>query len=159
RFKEDAIEEFGAESSALGPRHDSRAGAGVFYRYAPRPMDTTPEAGGTPVIHHSVAERMVNGSDNYAPLTLPHTALVLMPNGQTLPIDGFKRTEVIFDRAKAPDDTAHHMDTAIAAVEQLKEPKQELVERTLSSVLCRRVLYFLMLAAAAVVVAWPWIVE
>jgi uncharacterized protein (DUF2235 family) len=159
RFKEDAIEEIRAESSSLGPRHDSRAGMSVFYRYAPRPLEATLEAGGVPVIHHSVAERMVNGSDNYAPLTLPHTAQVLMPNGQTLPIDGFKRTDVVFDKAQAPGDLAHHVDIAIAAVEQLKEPKQGLVERTLSTVLCRRILYFLMLGAAAVVVAWPWIVE
>jgi len=158
RFKEDAVEDIRDESSSLGPRHDSRAGMSVFYRYAPRPLETSAEAGGTPVIHHSVAERMVNGSDNYAPLTLPHTALVLMPNGQTLPIDGFKRTEVVFDKTQAPGDLAHHMDIAVAAVEQLKEPNQGLVERTLSSVLCRRVLYFGMLAAAAVVVAWPWIV-
>src|SRR5262249_12661467 len=109
RFKEDAIEEIAAESSALGPTHDSRAGMSVFYRYAPRPLETSLEAGGTPVIHHSVAERMVDGSDNYAPLTLPHTALVSMPNGQTLPIDGFKRSDVVFDRSQAQDDRAHDM--------------------------------------------------
>src|SRR5262249_3014444 len=112
-----------------------------------------------PVIHHSVAERMVDGSDNYAPLTLPHTAQVLMPNGQTLQIDGFKRADVVFDRTQAPGDLARHMDIAMAAVEQLKEPDQQLGERTLSTVLCRRILYFLMLAAAAVVAVWPWIVE
>ena len=159
RFKEDAIEEIRAESSSLGPRHDSRAGMSAFYRYAPRPLETSPEAGGIPVLHHSVAERMVDGSDNYAPLTLPHDAQVLMPNGQTLKIDGFNRTDLAFDRAQAPSDLARHMDVAIAAVEQLKEPNQALVEHTLSTVLCRRLLYFLMLAAAAVAVAWPWIVE
>jgi len=159
RFKEDAIENLYHESSSLGPRHDSRAGASVFYRYAPRPLETSPKAGGIPVIHHSVAERMVDGSDNYAPLTLPHTAKVLMPNGQTLQIDGFKRSDIVFDRAQAPGDLPLHMDIAVAAVEQLKEPDPELVERTLSSVLCRRVLYFLMLGFAAVTVAWPWIVD
>jgi uncharacterized protein (DUF2235 family) len=159
RFKEDAIEEMGAESSALGPRHDSRGGMSVFYRYAPRPLETSLQAGGIPVIHHSVAERMVDGSDNYAPLTLPQTALVLLPNGQTLPIDGFKRSDVAFDRSQASDELARHMDVTIAAVEQLKKPDPVLVERTLSSVLCRRVLYFVMLALAATVVAWPWIVE
>ncbi|HUI95080.1 MAG TPA: DUF2235 domain-containing protein [Xanthobacteraceae bacterium] len=159
RFKEDAIEEIRAESSALGPRHDSRAGMSVFYRYAPRPVETSAEAGGIPVIHHSVAQRMVGGSDNYAPLTLPHTARVLMPNGETLQIDGFKRADVAFDRGQASSELAHEMDVAIAAVERLKEPDSVLVERALSTVLCRRILYFLMLAAAAVVVAWPWIVE
>jgi hypothetical protein len=159
RFKEDAIEEIGAESSSLGPRHDSRKGASVFYRYAPRPLETSLEAGGIPMIHHSVAERMVDGSDNYAPLTLPHTAEVLLPNGQTLQIDGFKRADVAFDKANAPGDLAHHMDIAVAAVEQLKEPDPQLVERTLSSVLCRRILYFLMLGGAAVTIAWPWIVD
>jgi uncharacterized protein (DUF2235 family) len=159
RFKEDAIEEIRAESSALGPRHDSRAGMSVFYRYAPRPVETSAEAGGIPVIHHSVAERMVDGSDNYAPLTLPHTARVLMPNGQTLQICGFEHAKVAFDRTQASSEVARQMDVAIAAVERLKEPDPVLVERTLSTVLCRRILYFLMLAAAAVVVAWPWIVE
>ena len=158
RFKEDAIEELRAESSALGPRHDSRAGASVFYRYAPRPLETSAEAGGTPVIHHSVAERMVNGSDNYAPLTLPHTAKVLMPNGQTLRMDGFKRADVVFDRAQAPGDLARHVDIAIAAVEQLKEPDPVLVERTLGTVSLRRAAYFLMLGSFIVVATWPWIV-
>jgi len=159
RFKEDAIEEIAEDSSALGPRHDSRAGASVFYRYAPRPLETSPEAGGVPVIHHSVAERMVDGSDNYAPLTLPHTAQVLMPNGQTLDIHGFKRTDVVFDRSQAPSQLAHKMDVAIAAVERLKEPDPAVVDQTLSLVWWRRVMYFLMLGTAAVAVSWPWIVE
>jgi uncharacterized protein (DUF2235 family) len=159
RFKENAIAAIRAESSALGPRHDSRAGMSVFYRYAPRTVDTSAEAGGIPVIHHSVAERMVNGSDNYAPLTLPHTAKVLMPNGQTLQICGFKRADVVFDRTQASSELADQMVVATAAVEKLKEPDPVLVERALSTVLCRRILYFLMLGAAGVVVAWPWIVE
>ena len=159
RFKEDAIEDIRADSSALGPRHDSRKGASAFYRYAPRPLETSAHEGGIPVIHHSVAERMVDGADNYAPLTLPHTAQVLMPNGQTLQMHGFKRTDVAFDRTQASADLARHMDVAIAAVEQLKDPDPVLVAHTLATVSVRRFAYFAMLIAAAVALAWPWIVE
>jgi uncharacterized protein (DUF2235 family) len=158
RFKQGAIDEIRAEASALGPKHDSRAGTGVFYRYAPRPLETSKKAGGIPVIHHAVAERMVGGSDNYAPLTLPHTARVLMPDGQTLPIHGFTRADVA-PVPQASSELAGRMSTATAAVEQLREPKRHLVEQTLGAVWWRRVAYFFMLAAAAVVVAWPWMVE
>jgi uncharacterized protein (DUF2235 family) len=159
RFKPGAIEEFRADSSALGSRHDSRAGTGVFYRYAPRPMDIGEATGGVPVIHHSVAERMVDGCDNYAPLTMPHTAKVLLPNGDTPQIHGFERKAVTFDAAKATGDTADQMAVALASVEQLKEPNSAMVERTLGTVAMRRGTYFLMLLSFALVVAWPWLVE
>ena len=146
-------------SSALGPRHDSRAGAGVFYRYAPRPLETSAQSGGIPVIHHSVAERMVDGCDNYAPLTLPPTAKVLLPNGETPQIHGFDPKAVTFESARATSDAADEMAVALAAVEQLNEPDPVMVERTLGTVSLRRGTYFLMMGSFAVVVAWPWIVE
>jgi uncharacterized protein (DUF2235 family) len=159
RFKQGAIEGLDADSSALAKRHDSRAGASVFYRYAPRPLETSAEAGGIPVIHHSVAERMVEGSDNYAPLTLPHTAKVLLPNGDTPQIHGFDRKTVSFAPARADGPVAEAMTVALAAVEQLKEPDPVMVEHTLGTVSLRRATYFLMLGLFAVVVAWPWIVD
>ena len=53
RFTTSAIATFLA--SALGPRHDSRAGLGVFYRYEPRIIHDDVKHGGPPVIHHAVA--------------------------------------------------------------------------------------------------------
>ncbi len=159
RFKHGAIDEIRADSSALGSRHDSRSGTGVFYRYAPRPLETGDAAGGIPVIHHSVAERMVDGCDNYAPLTLPHTAKVLLPNGETPQIHGFERKAVAFDPTKATGDAATDMKVALDAVEQLKEPDAAMVERTLGTVAMRRGTYFVMLAAFAGAAVWPWIVD
>ena len=51
-----------------------------MYRSKPEIADDK-ASGGAPVIHHSVAAKMVFGSENYAPITLPSTALVLMPDG------------------------------------------------------------------------------
>jgi uncharacterized protein (DUF2235 family) len=159
RFKAGAIEAIDADSSALAKRHDSRGGTSVFYRYAPRPLETCAEAGGVPVIHHSVAERMVDGCDNYAPLTLPATAKVLLPNGETPQIHGFDPKAVTFDPAAAEREVAEEMAVALAAVEQLKDPDHVMVERTLGTVSLRRGTYFLMLGSFTAVAAWPWIVD
>ena len=58
----------------------------MFYRYGPR---TVGDNGGPPVIHHSVAEKIAFGIERYAPVTLPDTANVLMPDGTMEQIKGY----------------------------------------------------------------------
>ena len=77
RFATDAPDGWYANSSPLGHAHDSRAGTAALFRYDPREISRGAEFGGEPVLHHAVPEKMAYGSDNYAPLGVPDTALVL----------------------------------------------------------------------------------
>ena len=65
--------------------YDSRAGLGVFYRWKPRNMKKLWEqqkAGGTPLVHLSVLERIAHGTDGYAPGTLaPQVRVVYTSTG------------------------------------------------------------------------------
>jgi uncharacterized protein (DUF2235 family) len=49
RFQGGTIARFREYQSAIGPMHDSRSGAGVLYRYGPRPIHDRVEDGGPPV--------------------------------------------------------------------------------------------------------------
>ena len=143
RFAPQALDGFRAAASALGPMHDSRAGLAVLYRYDPRPIGEDASSGGPPVIHHSVAEKMVFGSENYAPITLPSTAMVLLPNGGKHRIAGFS-ARAAFTREKAPDpDLAR----ALKAVDALSEPDPRLAALTLDTVWWRRVAYYALLVS------------
>lgn len=86
RFKDKAILAFEEQGSPFGPRHDPRRGGAMFYRYAPRPIETGPRWGGEPVVHGTVARRMLDGNDGYAPLTLPMTAREHCAAGALTPI-------------------------------------------------------------------------
>jgi uncharacterized protein (DUF2235 family) len=88
-LRADALEEFQEKADPLGPLHDSRSGVSAYYRYQPRkisarldPPDPStrilqdPDAHGHGLlthvrIHHSVGERIVRGTDGYAPIVLP----------------------------------------------------------------------------------------
>jgi hypothetical protein len=140
--------------------HDSRAGAAVFYRYSPRRIESDLKDGGPPVVHHSVVQRMLNGCDNYAPVTLPAKALVWLPGptGATaeLILPRKKRTRVRWQ--PAANATLARRDNAAAgeaAIDQLPPPSETIVERTLDTVWWRRVSYFWLLALAALALAWP----
>ncbi|WP_265440619.1 T6SS phospholipase effector Tle1-like catalytic domain-containing protein [Bradyrhizobium sp. SEMIA] len=85
RFQDGEIEHFQDYQSAIGPRHDSRSGAAVLYRYGPRPILAGRENGGEPVVHFAVIERMLFGCDDYAPIMLPADCRVLLPNDTKLP--------------------------------------------------------------------------
>lgn len=157
RFKPGAIAGFRAEASALGPIHDSRAGTSAFYRYDPRHIAQDAASGGPPVVHYSVAERMVKGSDNYAPITLPTIAKVLMPDHSVHQIEGFSRTLRLKTAAPTPPHELQ-MEEAEAAVAALNAPNQHLARLTLETVWWRRVVYFVMLGAAILFALWPWLV-
>ena len=80
RFRPYALEDFRNASSPFGTLHDSRAGAAFFYRYSPRRIRKF--EGADVVVHHTVVKRVLNGTDNYAPITLPHDAQVLGSDGE-----------------------------------------------------------------------------
>lgn len=90
-----------AAKSAFGPRHDPRSGFGVFYRYDPRKVVTHEDFGGPPVIHASVVERMLHGSDHYAPVSVPIGVDLVATGGQRRPVatSAIARTAVKTARA------------------------------------------------------------
>jgi uncharacterized protein (DUF2235 family) len=151
RFTTGAIPAFLAAASAVGPRHDSRAGLGVFYRYGPRVIYDDAEDGGPPVIHHAVAERMVFGCDGYAPIVLPSSATILLPDGSRPRIRGFQPEE---KRGLAPP--SPEMMRALAAVSKLRDPDPNIVGLCRDRVWWRRVAYFTLLGSAILAFSLPW---
>src|SRR5262249_1049259 len=147
RFVPGALDRFRAEASPFGPLHDSRAGLAVMYRYDPRHIAEDKASGGAPVIHHSVAEKMAFGSENYAPIPLPSTALVLMPDGTRHEIRGFDSGR--FAKAARPmaAEKKEKLPAALAAVNALQNPDASLVSLTRDAVWWRRVAYFALLLA------------
>lgn len=149
RFLPGADVSLASRASAYAPVHDSRSGLSVFYRYSPREVG---DNGGPPVIHHSVAEKIAFGAERYAPVTLPDTAHVLMPDGSTRIIKGFQRKEI----ARREDGSHVMLDTAERAVDSLKNPSPVLVSLTLDQIWKRRVAYYCLLFAAFAVASLPW---
>jgi uncharacterized protein (DUF2235 family) len=147
-----AREALADKASAFAPTHDSRGGLSVFYRYAPREVDAN---GGAPVIHHSVAEKIAFGAERYAPVTLPDTARVLMPDGSLHDIKGFDRERFAQNKtAISPADQV-----AANAVHALNDPSPAIVSLTRDAVWKRRVAYYFLLIAAAVIASLPWTVR
>ncbi len=153
---------FRSAATAFGPIHDSRAGMAVTYRYDPRPVAASPETGGDPVIHHSVAERMVFGVESYAPLTLPSTVAVLMPDGTTRPIQGFGPTVAVpyvpppgFAANIPTPAPATPLATALLAVRALSAPVQGYVELARDTIWWRRTAYFALVCAALLALSLP----
>jgi uncharacterized protein (DUF2235 family) len=95
-------ERFLALANSFGPIHDSRAGLASYYRYHPRkiaalldPVDTATLSLRDPAIrdaqkkergilfdvkvHESVIARVVNGTDDYAPIVLPRRFTIVPP--------------------------------------------------------------------------------
>jgi uncharacterized protein (DUF2235 family) len=77
-FRQDALAQVRAVADALAPAHDSRKGAGLYYRYKPRRAlrshgDTT-----APVrLHNSVAQRILQSGNSYAPVAIRGAAETL----------------------------------------------------------------------------------
>lgn len=67
RLKPALVEEYRRTANPYGRIYDSRAGISSYYRYAPRRAEDYPN----PTIHESVYKRIANGSDQYAPISLP----------------------------------------------------------------------------------------
>ncbi|MCP3440564.1 DUF2235 domain-containing protein [Bradyrhizobium sp. CCGUVB14] len=156
RFQDGTIEHFRQYQSAIGPIHDSRSGAGVLYRYGPRPIHDRVEDGGPPVVHFGVVERMLHGCDNYAPLMLPANARVLLPDGQVLPLTR-DETRKAMRSAYAKREGDGHRAAEADAFMAMSPPNPEMARQVLDTVWWRRFAYFSLLIALGVLVAWPWI--
>ncbi len=144
------------QASPLAPMHDSRAGLSALYRYDPRRTDDVRVGGNSPIVHHAVAEKMVFGTENYAPLALPAVARVLMPDGTLQPFHGFhahamKKTG---SAVVLPEETPEHR--AERAVAFLKDPNGDYVDLTRDMIWWRRVGYFALLDAILLAVSLPW---
>ena len=143
-------------AAPLAAAHDSRAGLASLYRYGPRPIREGAAEGGTPIIHHAVAEKMVFGPDDYAPLTLPGGARVLMPDGALRPIRGFGLL-----RHAGPNATVAAEDVADRAVARLSRPNAGFVELARDRIWLRELsagaLAVAALVAAALPVVAPWL--
>jgi hypothetical protein len=152
----------------------------MFYRYQPR--DTSALMGGErPLIHHSVVTRMALGVDGYAPISLPYELDVLPPYGPAIGFSAIDAAEQLPTAAdgtiqppappmprpgRLPAATAQELqesqkqvfeqiiklDTTNAAADRL--PVVELVRDT---VWWRRVVYFLSLGLALLIVLYPLI--
>lgn len=160
RFQPGAIDHFRTYQSAIGPMHDSRSGAAVFYRYGPRPIgESVTKEGGPPVVHFAVVERMLHGCDNYAPVTLPASAKVLLPDGRVMPLtEESTRREMrsaYWGKTKRSGAAAEQGAAAADAFMGMSRPDEVIVAETLDTVWWRRFWYFSLLVAAAFLALWP----
>jgi hypothetical protein len=151
RFIEGATDSFTRNASPYAAAHDSRSGLSVFYRYGPRTVGDN--GGHPPVIHHSVAEKIAFGIERYAPVTLPDTAKVLMPDGSMEQIKGYtsKWTNI--------EELPQQMKLAVQAVQTLNKPDPAIVAQTLKNVRRRRTAYVWLLFTVFVIVSLPWTVR
>jgi uncharacterized protein (DUF2235 family) len=164
RFQPGQIDHFRAYQSAIGPMHDSRSGAAVMYRYGPRPIGEDLQVdGGPPVVHFAVVERMLHGCDDYAPVTLPASAKVLLPNSNEMPLTANNTRQAM--RAAYEARTAPLAQTAAAAQHAaaadafmaMNPPDNNIFQQALDTVWWRRFWYFTLLAAIAFLAAWPFV--
>jgi uncharacterized protein (DUF2235 family) len=155
RYCSGALDGFRSQASPFGPLHDSRKGLAVLYRYDPRNIAEDKPSGGPPVIHHSVAEKMAFGSENYVPITLPSTAFVLMPDGSKHKIEGFSDTPAAKSFAATSDKKGREINLAVDAVGHLSAPDKDLVSLTRDTIWWRRVTYFALLFSVITAVSLP----
>ena len=162
------IQNTAAASSPYARLYDSRAGLAAYFRYGPRSIpkyDDHPEI--LPMVHGSVIMRMGRGSDQYAPIILPHKFWVVAPDGELLPMSAPDDTLALDDTktrmAMAAPATKSKEDVADekAALQDvmandLARPDSEAVGLVRDTVWWRRLFYALTVALTAVVVAYPF---
>ena len=147
RFNPSALAAFATNASPFGPRHDSRAGLAVTYRYRPRHVRID-EAGEGPVVHHSVLEKMASGNDLYAPVMLPGNAKVRVPS-----VPGAGTAASLLPLGNA--DIARRI-PSLGPPARMPIPVQAFIDRARDVVWWRRVVFFLMLGAILGVALLPW---
>lgn len=156
RFQDGEIEHFREYQSAIGPKHDSRSGAAVLYRYGPRPILAGEANGGLPVVHFAVIERMLFGCDDYAPIMLPADALVLLPDGSKLNLTEDSTREAM-KRAYLAQAQDPLRKLEADAFTRMNMPSAEMARLTRDTVWWRRVAYFSLLFMVGVIAVWPLI--
>lgn len=120
-----------------GRLYDSRQGIASYYRYGPRDLcalcnDSYHDVRAPVRIHHSVFERIQNGSTAYAPLGIPQSYQVVLQDGST-----------------AAQGTGPYETPAQAARRLVQQ------ERVWNFVWWRRVFYFLTVLASIHLAAFP----
>lgn len=154
RFDLEEIARLKRQASPLSSIHDSRKGFASFYRYDPRRITSDPaQDGGPPIIHHSVAQKIVFGTGGYAPIGLPPQVNALAANGAIQSIAGsdtkpVKSTASSFTRT--PDQEAIH-------VLQLHPPRKDLMERVSIFVVWRRITYALLVLVTVAIALMPMV--
>ncbi|MES1264922.1 MAG: hypothetical protein ABUU24_04625, partial [Variovorax sp.] len=128
-----------------------------YFRYSPRriPIWKFNKTEIKPIVHWSVILRMANGSDGFAPISLPPNFWVLAPDGELLPMQGFSRTL----RLQSKSQVQLTKSEVVAAIQSLTKPDQEAVSLVWDTVWWRRSLYFLTVALTAALATYPWIGE
>ena len=173
-FHDAELAEFRRTATPFGPLHDSRAGAAVLYRYDPRQVTLADPQGNPycrPMVHHSVVERLVDGSDDYAPLALgeisagvaqpgPKGADVFMPDGSITRAKTGADYAVIreADSASEPANIrsdGRELDIARGAMRRLDSPDRAEMEIARDYVWLNRIAYFFFVALFLTVLALP----
>ncbi len=168
RLQPACVERISNEKSSFGKIYDARAGLGAFYRYAPRDIKTCAErcTHVLPIVHGSVIARMARGADAYVPNSLPANFLVLAPDGQLLPMEGFPEPHTRNYIAQAAPATAQILDVDIAdartralkqAMTELSRPDQPSIEAIKNAVWWRRAAYLSSSIVLTAMVLFPWI--
>jgi uncharacterized protein (DUF2235 family) len=167
-------------ASAAGRQYDCRAGFGMFYRYQPRDVAALMGEDVRPIIHHSVVTRMALGAEGYAPISLPDKLDVMAPYGRLIPFNGKAAANQLRNTPKGkvglPAAPVAPRVMPPATTQELQESKKEilqqivqldttraarnrasLVELVRDTVWWRRLIYFVTLGLAVVIVAFPLI--
>jgi uncharacterized protein (DUF2235 family) len=172
-----------ALASSLGPIHNSRAGVGAYYRYQPRRISTwlDPADTGTlslrdpairddqhrsrgllrsVTIHESVLNRIVTGTDRYAPFTLPRAFNIFPPQeqGETVPQADSETT------LASPGEKAEGPMLDPRVVGFLNDPdvataRESATETVWNLVWWRRIIYFAALTATLLLLGLPLILS
>jgi uncharacterized protein (DUF2235 family) len=171
-----------ALASSYGPIHDSRAGAGSYYRYQPRkiaawldPVDPKTLSLRDPAItdrrgrsrgllrtvnvHESVINRIANGTDRYAPITLPKAFQIVPPQreGENVPQADNQTAEPPADTTTPKPMVTQSVRSRLAAPEAA-EARAEVTEPIWNYVWWRRLTYFATLGATLLLLMLPMIV-
>jgi uncharacterized protein (DUF2235 family) len=165
---EERMRGIAAESSPYARLYDSRAGLKAYYRYKPRQIPALAHDGTPirPIVHGSVVMRMARGSDQYAPIILPHELWVAAPDGELLPMTGFPaalRLDVTKKRLAMAALPTHDGETAAErkaalqeAMESLSPPDADTVGLVWDTVWWRRLVYLVTVALTVVLALYPW---
>ena len=168
-----------ALASSYGPIHDSRSGAGAYYRYQPRKIaawldpvddrtlslrdpaitDSTGRSRGllrSVKVHESVVNRIATGTDRYAPMTLPDNFLIVPPQveGENAP-QGDNQTPVPAAGTSAPKPIVGREVRARLVDRDAARARGAATEPLWDLVWWRRLTYFATLTATLLLLVLP----
>lgn len=170
-FAPGAVDRVVAMRSSFARLYDSRAGLAAYYRYDPRQIRIARDVNGErilPIVDYSVIMRMVDGTDNYAPVTLPSEFWVRAPDGALLPVALDESKPLKLDSIKRPfagvplplPNVKQETAELVRALRTLRSSRTLEVKESLdfvwATIFWRRVSYVLTMALTFVFVTYPW---